>query len=189
MLSISMLWHRQAIFKSKVDKLSSAAECRIWTRVFGTESPADWMPTDKPTELSRIKLLNLNSIAHPYHQRAFSPLDPTAIWLSHLALAIYMFVVVNVDALAQANDFQIERRQVVFLCWMQDLNQGLWNRSIHTYTYIYTFTYTYTYTWWHQKETFPRYWPFVQGIHRSSVNSPHKGQWHGALMRSEQTVE
>ena len=28
------------------------------------------------------------------------------------------------------------------------------------------------------------YWPFVQGIHRSPVNSPHKGQWHGALMFS-----
>ena len=29
---------------------------------------------------------------------------------------------------------------------------------------------------------FPRYWPFVRGIHRSPVNSPHKGQWRGALM-------
>ena len=29
---------------------------------------------------------------------------------------------------------------------------------------------------------FPRYWPFVPGIHRSPVNSPHKGQWRGALM-------
>ena len=29
---------------------------------------------------------------------------------------------------------------------------------------------------------FPRYWPFVGGIHRSPVNSPHKGQWRGALM-------
>ena len=28
----------------------------------------------------------------------------------------------------------------------------------------------------------PRYWPFMRGIHRSSVNSPHKGQWHEALM-------
>ena len=27
-------------------------------------------------------------------------------------------------------------------------------------------------------------WPFVWGIHRSSVNSPHKGQWRGALMFS-----
>ena len=31
---------------------------------------------------------------------------------------------------------------------------------------------------------FPRYWPFVRGIHRSPVKSPHKGQWHGALMFS-----
>ena len=23
---------------------------------------------------------------------------------------------------------------------------------------------------------FPRYWPFVRGIHRTPVNSPHKGQ-------------
>ena len=29
---------------------------------------------------------------------------------------------------------------------------------------------------------FPRNWPFVQGIHRSPVNSPHKGQWRGILM-------
>ena len=31
---------------------------------------------------------------------------------------------------------------------------------------------------------FPRYWPFVLGIHRSPVNSQHKGQWRGALMFS-----
>ena len=30
----------------------------------------------------------------------------------------------------------------------------------------------------------PRYWPFVRGIHRSPVNSPHKGQWRGDLMFS-----
>ena len=30
----------------------------------------------------------------------------------------------------------------------------------------------------------PRYWPFVRGIQRSQVNSPHKGQWLGALMFS-----
>ena len=29
---------------------------------------------------------------------------------------------------------------------------------------------------------FPRYWPFVRGIHQSPVNSPHKGQWRGALV-------
>ena len=31
---------------------------------------------------------------------------------------------------------------------------------------------------------FPRYWSFVRGIHRSPVNSPHKGQWCRALMFS-----
>ena len=85
-------------------------------RVSDTQSPTDWMPTDKPTELPRIKLKNLNSTARPYNQRAFSPLDPTASSLSHLALAIYMFFVVDFDALAQASNIQIERRQVGFLC-------------------------------------------------------------------------
>ena len=31
---------------------------------------------------------------------------------------------------------------------------------------------------------FPRDWPFVRGIHRSPVNSPHRGQWCEALMFS-----
>ena len=31
---------------------------------------------------------------------------------------------------------------------------------------------------------FPRYWPFVGGIHRPPVDSHHKGQWRGALMFS-----
>ena len=40
---------------------------------------------------------------------------------------------------------------------------------------------------------FPRYWPFMRGFHRSTVNSPHKGYWRRALMFSlicaEITVE
>ena len=31
---------------------------------------------------------------------------------------------------------------------------------------------------------FPRYWPFMRGIHRSPVNSLPKGQWRGVLMFS-----
>ena len=124
LLLISMLWHRQAIFKSKGDKLCYSAECRIWTRgptrQIASRLNACWQ-TDWAIE---DQAKNLNSTARPYDQRAFSPLDPTVSWLSHLALAIYIFVVVNFDALAQASDIQIERRQVVFLCWMQDLNPG-----------------------------------------------------------------
>ena len=35
-----------------------------------------------------------------------------------------------------------------------------------------------------KRKHFSRYWPLVRGIHRSPVNSPHKGQWRGALMFS-----
>ena len=46
----------------------------------------------------------------------------------------------------------------------------------------------YYYVIWHDDvikwKHLPRYWPFVRGIHRSPVNSPHKGQWCGALMFS-----
>ena len=35
-----------------------------------------------------------------------------------------------------------------------------------------------------KSKRFPRYCPFVRGIHRSPVDSPHKGQWRGALMFS-----
>ena len=49
------------------------------------------------------------------------------------------------------------------------------NKSTHTYICV---SHDDVIKWKH----FPRYWPFVRGIHRSPVNSPHKGQWHGALM-------
>ena len=123
LLLISMLWHRQAIFESKGDKLSSSAECRIPTHQslrhqIASRLNARWQ-TDWAIE---DQAKNFNSTARPYDPRAFSPLDPTAVWHSRLALAISMFLVVNFDALAQASDIQIERRQVVFLCWMQDSN-------------------------------------------------------------------
>ena len=122
LLLIPMLWHREAILKSKGDKLCSSAECRIWTRgpkhQIASRLNARWQ-TDWAME---DQAKNLNSTARPYDQRAFSPFGPTVSWLSHLALAINIFVVVNFDALAQASDIQIEGRQVVFLCWMQDFN-------------------------------------------------------------------
>ena len=142
LLLISMLWHRQAIFESKGDKLSSSAEWRIRTHQdlrhqivsrLNARWQTDWAIEDQAK--------NLNSTARPYYNRAFSPLDCTAVWHSHLALAIYMFVVVNFDALAQPRDIRIEMRQVVFLCWMQDSNPSyihtclfmlismLWNRQ------------------------------------------------------------
>ena len=96
----------------------------FWKPIFSRLNT--WWQTDCAIEDQAKK--NLNSIARPKDQQAFSPPDPTAIWHSHLALAIYIFVVVHFDALAQASDFRMERRQVVFLCWMQDSNpEGLWS--------------------------------------------------------------
>ena len=154
-----MFWHRQAIFESKGDKLSSSAEGRFRTHQslrhqIASRLNARWQ-TDWAIE---DQAKNLNSTARPYDQRSLSPLDPTAVWHSHLALAIYMFVVVNFDALAQASDIRIERRQVVFFCWRQDSNPSgsqTPNRqqtecpsvgppvhpSVRIYVYIYIHTY------------------------------------------------
>ena len=49
---------------------------------------------------------SLNSIAAPDDQRAVSPLVATAGWLSRLPQAVYKFVVVNFDILAQASEFR-----------------------------------------------------------------------------------
>ena len=136
---ISMLWHRQAIFKSKGDKLCSSAECRIRTHQglrhqIASRLNARWQ-TDWAIE---DQAKNLNSTARPYDQRAFSPFGPTVSWLSHLALAIYIFVF-NFDALAQASDFRIERRQVLYIhSWMHG--------CIPTYLPTYTHTQTQTHT-------------------------------------------
>ena len=122
LLLISMLWHRQVIFESKGDKLSSSAESRIRTHQGLRHQIASRLNARWQTDWAMEDKKKFNSTARPYDQPAFSPLDPTAVWHSHLALAIYMFVVVNFDALAQASDIQMERRQVVFLCWEQNSN-------------------------------------------------------------------
>ena len=64
LLLISMLWHRQAIFESKGDKLSSSAESRIRIK----------LELDSPSSSS---FLTWSSIAQSVCQRAFSLL---AIW-------------------------------------------------------------------------------------------------------------
>ena len=57
-----------------------------------------------------------------------------------------LHVVVNFDALAQASDIRIERRQVAFLCWMQDLNPG--SQTPHTHTHRHTHTQSGVCTFW-----------------------------------------
>ena len=81
------------------------------------------------------------------------------------------------------------------LAWLIFQTSTMSNLSVHEYLEIQVWNYIYCVTmsicaqlattvhddvikWKH----FPRYWPFVRRIHRSPVNSPHKGQWRGALM-------
>ena len=40
------------------------------------------------------------------------------------------------------------------------------------------------FTYMMTSSNFPGCWPFVRGIHRSSLDSPHKGQWRGVLVFS-----
>ena len=124
LLLISMLWHRQAIFQSKGDKLSSSAECRIRTQMVSeTQSPADWMPADKPTELSRIKLkLELDSLSlwsasiqptwdtyiRTYVRTYIHTYLRTYVRTTHVRTYVHAYMLVaNFDALAQASDIRI----------------------------------------------------------------------------------
>ena len=56
--------------------------------------------------------------------------------------------------------------------------------DVVTYIFIYIYLYSCNHDDVIKWKHFPRYWPFVRGIHRPPVNSPHKGQWRGALMFS-----
>ena len=67
----------------------------LWNPLFSRLnacSQTDWAAEDETT--------SLNSTAHPYDERAISPLDSTVGWFLHLTLAIYMFVVIDFGALA-----------------------------------------------------------------------------------------
>ena len=52
--------------------------------------------------------------------------------------------------------------------------------GLRKYTLCFRTTHDDVIKWKH----FPRYWRFVRGIQRSTVYSPHKGQWRIALMFS-----
>ena len=80
LLLISMLWHRQAIFESKGDKLSSSTECRIRTHQglrhqIASRLNARWQ-TDWAIE---DQAKNLNSTARPYDHSAHLTPQPFGI--------------------------------------------------------------------------------------------------------------
>ena len=80
-----MLSHSQSILESEEDKLSSSTECTIrnlglWNRIpsrLNARWQSEWAIEDPA-----------KTIARPYDQQQFSPLDRNAGRLSHPALAI-----------------------------------------------------------------------------------------------------
>ena len=64
--------------------------------------------------------------------------------------------------------------------YMVNFLQSMKNRRQCCYNVVNFFTHDDVIKWKH----FPHYWPFVRRNHRSPVNYPHNGQWHGALMFS-----
>ena len=69
------------------------------------------------------------------------------------------------------------------------LNCGFFIKKIHNHAFAKTDVRIQTNDWIKHDDIikwkhFPRYCPFVRGVYRSPVNSPHKGQWRGALLYS-----
>ena len=98
-------------FGIKRRQLVPAAECRVWIEVGKSETP-----NGQQTKCPLINKLiywgsSENLIVHHYVKWAFSPLGITA-------------GCVNLYALTRAKWYQIERRQVDFICCMQDWNSG-----------------------------------------------------------------
>ena len=66
-------------------------------------------------------------------------------------------------------------------CWSLRCSWSIACRWCSNYIFIFDLTpHDDVIKWKH----FPRNWPFVREIRRSPVNSPHKGEWRGALMLS-----
>ena len=72
--------------------------------------------------------------------------------------------------------------QTINVCWHEKYRAYLWKYSVGLYAKVFWQCPAHddVIKWRH----YPRYWPFVRGIHQPPVNSAHKGQWHGALMFS-----
>ena len=106
------------------------------------------------------------------------------IWLSYIC--IYEAVLSLVPSHRRAISANGRRRCIcnVFSHWRRTFSFDLHNRHKNSDTSVRTDFITQLHDDVTKWKYFPRYWPFVRGMHRSPVNSPHKCQWRGALMFS-----
>ena len=102
LLLISMLWHRQAIFKSKGDKLCSSAESRIWTRDprhqiasrLNARWQTDWAIEDQAKKLELDSPSLWSASIQPMHSTLLSVDFRTWLWwYTYLLLLIPMLYI------------------------------------------------------------------------------------------------
>ena len=95
----------------------------------------------------------------------------------------YDLVYWGIDALLGINELIMSLAETAR--WLQQPSSSWPRPTVSTFQYFRWYVLTKSthddvIKWKH----FPLNWPFVRGIHRSQVNSPHKGQWCGDLMFS-----
>ena len=112
---------------------------------------------------SLLTLHSRSNCVHPIHNRFKEIHDVN-----------FRFRVFLIHTFIMSQKFMQSIRIYIYICVITRL-QGIEFIMCHTHTY-----HDDVIKWKH----LPRYWPFVRGIHRSPVNSSHKGQLRGALMFS-----
>ena len=97
--------------------------------------------------------------------RSLASSVPTTKWRLDVYLFFWLFMYSNIYAILVRTDRGVSLDIIV--CYCVELRVDF----IHIFP------------WWrHKMETFSALLAFVRAIHRWPVDSPHKGQWRGALM-------
>ena len=116
---------------------------------------------------------NHNEILHVTRQICCLGICTILLWSDcdplQIAVTILSDLELNLNIICGSNAWSVQRIQLS--------DEFYWTEDQKYYTWLFCDD---VIKWKH----FPRYWPFVRGIHWSPVNSPHKGQWRGALMFS-----
>ena len=116
----------------------------------------------------------MRPLAH-WGPNKMADISQTAFWnaFSLNIIFFYIFIEISMKFLIYKGVVKNESTLVRVIAWCQDIIKA--NDDS-----VYWRIHDDVIKWKH----FPRYWPFVRGIHWSPVNPPHKGQWRRALVFS-----
>ena len=132
----------------------------------GQHCSAWWfLPTNGQSYGTRVHLMTLSGVA-PYSRFCCAWLPMHHI--SRMTLAVVLPIEID-EMTSWPIDQYTQHMNITYCCHHYGNDET---------NVIYVCLHDAVIKWKH----FPRNWPFVRGIHRSPVNSPHKGQWRGALM-------